>query len=58
MKKVFFVIFCCTIFLSGTVLAGTVIAMRGDGTVVFIDDQKEEIVDRVVTGEYGGSMGA
>jgi YVTN family beta-propeller protein len=58
MKKVFFVIFCCTIFLSGTAFAGTVIAMRGDGTVVFIDDQKEEIVDRVVTGEYGGSMGA
>ncbi len=49
---------CLIGYLSGTAMAGTVIAMRGDGTVVFIDDQKEEITDRVMTGEYGGSMGA
>ncbi len=58
MKKAFIAIMCLIGYLSGTAMAGTVIAMRGDGTVVFIDDQKEEITDRVVTGEYGGSMGA
>ncbi len=58
MKKVFFLFLCFVVFLSGTAMAGTVIAMRGDGTVVFIDDQEEKIVARVATGEYGGSMGA
>ena len=58
MKKALITIICLFVYLSGTAMAGTVIAMRGDGTVVFIDDQKEEIADRVVTGEYGGSMGA
>ncbi len=58
MKKVFVSILCFVVIFSGTAMAGTVIAMRGDGTVVFIDDQKEEIVGRIVTGAYGGSMGA
>jgi len=58
MKKVFIVVFCLAVFIAGTAVAGTVIAMRGDGTVVFIDDRKEKITDRVVTGEYGGAMGA
>ncbi len=58
MKKAVVLLFCFALFLVGTATAGTVIAMRGDGTVVFIDDQKEEIVARVATGEYGGSMGA
>lgn len=58
MKKVFFTILCLVVFLSGTAMGGTVIAMRGDGTVVFIDDQKEEIAGRVVTGGVAGAMGA
>jgi YVTN family beta-propeller protein len=58
MKKLCVLILCLFVLFTGTALAGTVIAMRGDGTVVFIDDHKEKIVDRVVTGEYGGSMGA
>jgi YVTN family beta-propeller protein len=58
MIKLFAVVLCSLIILTGTAFAGTIIAMRGDGTVVFIDDQKEKITDRVVTGHYGGSMGA
>lgn len=58
MEKVFIVILCIAVFFTGTAMAGTIIAMRGDGTVVFIDDRKEKITDRVVTGENGGSMGA
>lgn len=58
MKKAIIPILFILFFFAATVTAGTVIGMRGDGTVVFIDDQKEEIVARVVTGEYGGAMGA
>jgi YVTN family beta-propeller protein len=58
MQKVLLAVLCIVFLFSETAIAGTVIAMRGDGTVVFIDDQKEEIAGRVVTGEYGGSMGA
>jgi len=58
MKKVFVSILCFLVFFAGTAFAGTVIAMRGDGTVVFIDDQTEKIVGRVVTGGVGGAMGA
>jgi YVTN family beta-propeller protein len=58
MIKMFFAVLCAVILFAGTVTAGTMIAMRGDGTVVFIDDQTEKIVDRVVTGGIGGSMGA
>ncbi len=58
MKKTFFAIFCVVLLFAVTATAGTIIAMRGDGSVVFIDDVTEKIVDRVVTGEYGGSMGA
>ena len=58
MKKVFLAVFCIVVLFAGTAIAGTVVAMRGDGTVVFIDDQKEKITDRVVTGGVGGSMGA
>lgn len=57
MKKLFVAVICLLVLFTGTALAGTMIAMRGDGTVVFIDDQKEEIVARVTTGEYGGAMG-
>ncbi len=58
MKKVFVAILCFAVLFTGTAIAGSVVAMRGDGTVVFIDDQKEKIVDRVYTGGVGGSMGA
>jgi YVTN family beta-propeller protein len=58
MKTVVLAFLCLMVFFAGIAQAGTVAAMRGDGTVVFIDDQKERIVGRVVTGEYGGSMGA
>ena len=58
MKKALIPILFILFFFAATVTAGTVIGMRGDGTVVFIDDQKEEIVARVTTGEYGGAMGA
>lgn len=58
MKKLFVAVLCFAVLITGTALAGTIVAMRGDGTVVFIDDQKEKIVGRVVTGGVGGSMGA
>ena len=58
MKKTIVALVLFAVFFAGTVLAGTVVAMRGDGTVVFIDDRKDKIVDRVVTGGIGGSMGA
>lgn len=58
MKKVFVTILCFVVLFAGTAMAGMVIAMRGDGTVVFIDDQSEEIVGRVVTGGVAGAMGA
>jgi YVTN family beta-propeller protein len=58
MKKAIITVLAILFFFAATVTAGTVIGMRGDGTVVFIDDQKEKIVARVATGEYGGSMGA
>ncbi|UCF86787.1 MAG: hypothetical protein JSV71_04690 [Nitrospiraceae bacterium] len=58
MKKTLTTVLAILFFFAATVTAGTVIGMRGDGTVVFIDDQKEKIVARVATGEYGGSMGA
>jgi YVTN family beta-propeller protein len=58
MKKLVVLLFCFALFFAATATAGTMIAMRGDGTVVFIDDQKEEITAKVVTGHYGGSMGA
>jgi YVTN family beta-propeller protein len=58
MKKTFVTVLCLFVFIAGTAVAGTVVAMRGDGSVVFIDDQKEEITGRVITGGVGGSMGA
>ncbi|MEN8265127.1 MAG: cytochrome D1 domain-containing protein [Nitrospirota bacterium] len=58
MKKIFVAAVCFTVLFAGIATAGTIVAMRGDGTVVFIDDQKEVITDTVVTGGVGGSMGA
>ncbi len=58
MRKVFVAMLCLTFILTGTAIAGTVVAMRGDGTVVLIDDQKEKIAGRIVTGGVGGAMGA
>jgi YVTN family beta-propeller protein len=39
-------------------MAGTVIALRGDGRVVFIDDSKDEVAGRVVTDGIAGALGA
>jgi YVTN family beta-propeller protein len=58
MKKLLVAALCFTVLCAGVATAGTIVAMRGDGTVVFIDDQMEKITDRVVTGGVGGSMGA
>ncbi len=58
MKKIIISALCFIVLCAGVATAGTIVAMRGDGTVVFIDDQKEKITGRVVTGGVGGSMGA
>jgi len=60
MKKRLFVmlVLCVGMFLSSVAVAGTVIALRGDGRVVFIDDQKDEIVGRVITDGIAGALGA
>lgn len=60
MKKVIFLvtILSAIVFLSSVVMAGTVIALRGDGRVVFIDDKKDEVVGTVVTDGIAGALGA
>ncbi|MDP3296495.1 MAG: cytochrome D1 domain-containing protein [Thermodesulfovibrionia bacterium] len=58
MKKVFFVILCLVVFLAGTAMAGTVIALRGDGRVVFIDDKNEEITGKIITDGVAGALGS
>ena len=58
MKKLIIPTLLVLLLFAVTATAGTIIGMRGDGTVVFIDDKKEEIVATVTTGEYGGAMGA
>jgi hypothetical protein len=35
MKKTFVTVLCLFVFIAGTAVAGTVVAMRGDGSVVF-----------------------
>ncbi|GAB4540321.1 MAG: hypothetical protein Fur0020_09430 [Thermodesulfovibrionia bacterium] len=59
MKRLVFLITVVSVmvFLSSIAMAGTVIALRGDGRVVFIDDAKDEIVGTVVTDGIAGAMG-
>lgn len=58
MKRVFVAILCFLVLFTGTAIGGTVIAMRGDGRVVFIDDKKDEIVGKAVTDGIAGALGA
>jgi len=56
MKKIFAVTLLVLLF-TGTVMAGTTIALRGDGRIVFIDEAKEEVTGKVVTDGIAGALG-
>lgn len=58
MKKVFILILSLIVFYSGAAMAGTTIALRGDGNVLFIDEEKEEVAGKVSTGGVGGALGS
>ena len=60
MKKVFFAILCFVLLagIAVTAMAGTVIALRGDGRVVFIDDKTEEISGKIITDGIAGALGS
>jgi len=58
MKKVLILILCFISFYTGSAIAGTTIALRGDGNVLFIDEEKEEVTGKVSTGGVGGALGS
>ncbi len=58
MKKLCSVMLCFIIFYAVTAMAGTTIALRGDGNVLFIDEEKEEVAGKVSTGGVGGALGS
>ncbi len=58
MKKAFILILSLIVFYSGSAMAGTTIALRGDGNVLFIDEEKEEVAGKVSTGGVGGALGS
>ncbi|RJR17147.1 MAG: hypothetical protein C4581_08545 [Nitrospiraceae bacterium] len=58
MKKSFILIFSFIVLYTGAAMAGTTIALRGDGNVLFIDEAREEVTGKVSTGGVAGSLGS